>query len=373
MAATIKTLTADQEGRLSKYRDLWTDIRLGVWPVDRPAAEAAVVRAYECAGLAPPKRIRWARGPIELARLRVESEDDLGPGVKSQILDAVRSSAVAHVEARTSALVRSAVFHGVRSPVAELVAMAVNVAVHDAASRIRPSFKERVLRRFAGWRMVQAQPDDDWRLYAACFGTLDLGWLGVQECLRDVCGLVEETRQLEGLWDLARHVGWVVPNANECWVAERPVRLDTDPQGRLHSKDGPALAYADGWGIYAWKGIRLQPWMIENKAAIGPRVINRERDPRVRRCLIEILTPEKYIALGEAVPVSRDDTGTLWRRHWARQVWAAVEVVNGTPEPDGTLKRYYLQVPPELRTAREAVAWTYGLTEQQYRRLIRRT
>ena len=50
---------------------------------------------------------------------------------------------------------------------------------------------------------------------------------------------------------------------------------------------------------------------------------------------------------------------------------AAVEVVNGTAEPDGTRKHYFLQVPPTVRSAREAVAWTYGLTEQRYRPKLR--
>ena len=37
-----------------------------------------------------------------------------------------------------------------------------------------------------------------------------------------------------------------------------------------------------------------------------------------------------------------------------------VEVVNATPEPDGSYRHYFLQVPPGVRTAREAVAWTFG-------------
>ena len=44
-----------------------------------------------------------------------------------------------------------------------------------------------------------------------------------------------------------------------------------------------------------------------------------------------------------------------------------VEVVNSTPEPDGTYRRYLLRVPPTTRTAREAVAWTFGFDDpQQY-------
>jgi hypothetical protein len=44
----------------------------------------------------------------------------------------------------------------------------------------------------------------------------------------------------------------------------------------------------------------------------------------------------------------------------------AVEVVNSTRAPDGSFKRYWLRVPPEMSTAREAVAWTFGLRATQY-------
>ena len=53
--------------------------------------------------------------------------------------------------------------------------------------------------------------------------------------------------------------------------------------------------------------------------------------------------------------------------------WSAIEVMNGTAEADGSRKRYFLRVPSAMRTAREAVAWTYGLTADQYTGLELRT
>jgi hypothetical protein len=74
------------------------------------------------------------------------------------------------------------------------------------------------------------------------------------------------------------------------------------------------------------------------------------------------------------VRFAEDETGILWRKTWlASDAWAAVEVINATPEPDGTRKHYFLQVPPNLRTAREAVAWTYGIAPERYDRLVMRT
>jgi hypothetical protein len=44
-----------------------------------------------------------------------------------------------------------------------------------------------------------------------------------------------------------------------------------------------------------------------------------------------------------------------------------VRVKNSTPEPDGTYKEYFLRVPPTIKTAREAVAWTFEMDENEYK------
>jgi len=41
-------------------------------------------------------------------------------------------------------------------------------------------------------------------------------------------------------------------------------------------------------------------------------------------------------------------------------------VTNATPEPDGTVRQYVLRVPPTMTTAREAVAWTFGMDAEEY-------
>ncbi len=43
-----------------------------------------------------------------------------------------------------------------------------------------------------------------------------------------------------------------------------------------------------------------------------------------------------------------------------------VEVINATAEPDGGFRHYFLRVPPDTKTAREAVAWSFGLPSRNY-------
>ena len=46
---------------------------------------------------------------------------------------------------------------------------------------------------------------------------------------------------------------------------------------------------------------------------------------------------------------------------------------NGTPEPDGTRRRYGLKVPAPISDPVEAAAWTAGLGKDEYARMVRRT
>jgi hypothetical protein len=72
------------------------------------------------------------------------------------------------------------------------------------------------------------------------------------------------------------------------------------------------------------------------------RAISAAQDPQIRRCMIDVLTPERFIANGGAYRVCEDEAGVLWRQRWCWEAWAAVEV-----------------------------AWTYGLPEQRYRPVVR--
>ena len=78
---------------LKEYLDRWAAAHLSCEPADRRTAEEGVRLAYASAGLAPPQRIVWCGGPLEIAQhLAAASADDLiGVNVKAQIFDQVRN------------------------------------------------------------------------------------------------------------------------------------------------------------------------------------------------------------------------------------------------------------------------------------------
>ena len=84
----------------------------------------------------------------------------------------------------------------------------------------------------------------------------------------------------------------------------------------------------------------------------------------MRRVLIERFGHERYLRESDACKVAVDDMGTLRRLELpAGEPFAVVEVLDSTPQPDGSCRRYFLRVPPHVQTPREAVAWTFGFDD----------
>jgi hypothetical protein len=346
-------------------------IRRSTDPADRSTAEEGVRLAYHAAELKPPVRFAWCDGPVALSLFTRQISRADGANVKTAIIDRLHRRVASVVARRVHKRVLAAVANAV-SPTDALSASAYDTVMrgvaHDTASLL-----ERIRRAHSlSWNLRALFGLQGFRYGAA--GQHDLSWLGIYDYIRNVLGLRAETESLLGLWQLATSLGWVQPHERTCWLVERPNLLRGDARDRLHSAKGPALRYPDGWSVWLWKGIEVSSWMIEQPEKITLDTIDAERDVQIRRCMIEIMTPQRYVALGGPVRVAEDETGILWRKAWwASDAWAAVEVVNATPEPDGTRKHFFLQVPANMRTAREAVAWTYGLSEDAYARLVVRT
>ncbi len=91
----------------------------------------------------------------------------------------------------------------------------------------------------------------------------------------------------------------------------------------------------------------------------------------MRRLLIETYGPDRYVqAVGEIVHEDVDGLGQprrLWRAaRSGDEPLVMVEVRNSTPEADGSRRIYWLRVPPFMRDCQSAVAWTFGVTPDEF-------
>lgn len=201
------------------------------------------------------------------------------------------------------------------------------------------------------------------------FGHLDASWIAYYDVLAKLG--ITGTEPLDGIKQLTQSSGWWWPYENICFLTRRPVEMHRDNRGRLHNETGMAIRYADGWGFYAWHGILVPEYVILLPEPIDHEMINAEPNAEVRRVLIERFGLDNYLKEGMVLKVHQDQCGALYRMNLrGDEPILVVRVVNSTAEPDGTFNEYFLRVPPEMIRARQAVAWTFGLTEEEYAPLI---
>lgn len=106
---------------------------------------------------------------------------------------------------------------------------------------------------------------------------------------------------------------------------------------------------------------------LDELPSLTPERIRDEANAELRRVMLEYYGYDRYLSESGAKSVHDDETGVLWKIGMrGDEDISMVEVVNSTPEPDGTHRTYWLRVPPTTRTARQGVAWTFGLEAEEY-------
>jgi hypothetical protein len=392
----IETLTPAQIAKFPEYVERWTNIGLSTEPANRPEAERGINLMYKMAGLRPPKKIVWCGSPLGngLSRAIVLNDKKIKVSVGANVADRIQRClkrgiynyvgdnvgirAWDCVRQGIASRTRDSIWSSVGNHVGDGILNCINLvdsvkhgARNSVEDIIRTHAKPSIWARIAyivdavAWAAVwdYARTTVAYTIWESIHGQHEASWLAFYRFFRNECGLVKQTEELEGLWLLCQNAGWTLPHKNVCWVSERHNILRRDDRGRLHCENGPALAYPDGWCIYAWHGVRVPERIIMRPETIIPNEIAGEGNAEIRRVMLEKFGREKFLTLRSCVKAHTDDWGTLYRNNAIRDIndepYCFVKVVNATPEPDGTFKDYILRVHPRCRTAREAVQSTF--------------
>ncbi|MFB7399846.1 DUF6745 domain-containing protein [Streptomyces rubiginosohelvolus] len=321
----------------------WRSVAAATGRADRAAAEAGVRRAYRTAGLAEPDRIIWAASP-RAAVGTVEKLTDAGRSVREE------------VRTRPWADERRRMYDELGPAGWSALWSATGAQLWETTAALAERIRTGVIADLA------PRPQDEGAvrlvLLDAVLGQHDAAWLAAFDGHGD---------RLAGLAEVARNAGWWWPYENAVVITERPDVLHRDEAGRLDHGEGPALAYGDGFALHAWRGMPVPAAFLDELSSLTPERIRAEENAELRRVMLEYYGYDRYLTESGAEPVHRDETGILWRIALdGDEDVVMVEVVNSTPEPDGTYRTYWLRVPPTIRTAKDGVAWTFGLEGAAY-------
>lgn len=202
------------------------------------------------------------------------------------------------------------------------------------------------------------------------FGQHEAQWLSFYDFFRTELNLKNLDKVL-ALNEVAKTCGWVYCAREIAIVMDRPLHVKMDDQNRLHCENGPAILYGDGCKVYAWHGVRIPGEWIENKQSLTASKALKVDNIEQRRAACEILGWANILKQLKSKVIDKDEDpmiGTL----------VMVNIPDIGKEKFlmvvcGTGREFAIPVPPDMNTALEANAWTYGLNPEDLRDLEVRT
>lgn len=165
-----------------------------------------------------------------------------------------------------------------------------------------------------------------------------------------------------------------------------PKKEYRNADGQLHRDDGPAFVsticvkwYRDGrlhgvttdiygTNTFYFRNVVVPAHYITQPEKLQLKDILSHPNTEVRRVGIEIYGLERIEESENCQIIDTDDKGQVLMQIdvGTEEPSTYVKVFNGTPEIDGTYKTYYLCVPPDMKTVKQAVAWTFRCDETEY-------
>ena len=353
MGVRMITFTDPQRRLLESFAERLRNFPLSTEPADRGLAEQGIYRIYEQAGVEPPDTIKWFESPLAAAQYILSAQNrNLGRFIADRI------------PLRFASWAGGQLYRYVSNP----IHAQVNNELEAAWAEVVPAFANK-FKWLVNWSFPIEPVGFDVVLSLAQY-----------EYFLN-CGLPVSSD--------AQGISKVIWNC-DCWwpflrtaiLVDRPSQIHWDSSWRLHSEEGAAIQYRDGSRLFFYHGVRVPPWVVQCADQISLGAIDEERNVEVRRVMIdryktgeELSGAARYIKDIKAEILDHDEQwGTLRFRHMQNdEPIVMLEVVNGSPEPDGTFKHYWLRVPPTISTALDAVAWTYGMSGKEYATLQERT
>ena len=419
MAKIIRTptraeggITPEEKVAMDAIAQRWIGIAMRTDPIEPDKIVSAIHALYAVAGLKQP-RVVIVPSPLVMA-FAYGASAWVWHCRKNPVTDAATYSA-------TRSATRSATDFATRSATASATEAATASAT-DFATRFATDAATEAATRSATLSATRsatrsATESVEYDVARACFalagkgglecakrwyysyqgGNMWSAWTSYFEAMRDVLKLqLPEFEKYQAWEECALHGGFRVLHEEFCIVSDFPVEIHKDSENRPHNDIGPSHRWRDGWSLWYIHGVRVTEQIVMRPQTLTIAQIDTEQNAEVRRVMMERFGMSRYIIESGSKVQHRDDFGLLYRREIANdEPLVMVRVLNATPEPDGSLtteeaieifggekvrfqlkilgwdkparwKEYWLRVPPDMQTAHEAVAWTFGKTPATY-------
>ncbi|MCC7529178.1 MAG: hypothetical protein IT342_11675 [Candidatus Melainabacteria bacterium] len=384
---------------LAKYISECTKYELSTEQTDVVEGESAIKAYYHHSGLPEPK-IVWCESPFELILTAAGQLQECG-----NWLDNPQASALAKTRRQLEALaarihvpLENALHEGILQCSYILLREALSVVplrMNHFLTLNSPQISK-AARKIAARKRLSGYHSS----FSAAVQSLAIAlsknacrnrFMAIHKFLRIERGLFQETSLFALELDIRMCAGWFLFFEKIAFVCKKPVSISINERGSLSNLAGGAWCYPDGWSVYAPSGLgnpdtninapnqittvdiegnswQMRNILIERFGSTRYQTLQKIKslaNGEARTALLEEFGLTNYWSACGAKKTQEDSYGALFRILPDTHT-SLVRVINSTPEPDGIFKEYFLKVPANMSTAKEAVAWTFGLQPQEY-------
>ncbi len=416
MAKKKYSLTEEHRAQLKPWADRWIKNAMSTTAMteeDRVICIDAVKRLYREAKLEPPPdhRIIFVSSPFVmrfaagfaawiwyLRKNNAATDDATDAATRAATYDATRAATYAATRAATRAATYAATYDATRDATRAATRAATDAATY-AATRAATDAATDAATYDATYAATRAATDaadqSNWYVFRGDMvrlaEELGVGKAGLK-CAYNAYNFWQGGNQWSG-WDaflsffrhivkldinytaydawetLSLHSGPRCIHAEFCIISDRPELLQVDGENRPHNADGPFCRWRDGTALYSFHGVRTPAWIINHPERLTAKAVLAEGNAEVRRVMVEKMGMEKFLINADAKCIHRHEMGDLFSidlPNDPERVLRAVRVKDPSTE-----RIYFLRVPPQIKRADDAVAWTFGFdTAKEYRPIV---
>lgn len=344
------------EETISNYRRKWWDIALKPGPIDRDKAGETIKVIYGLSGQKEPEIIffdniyhtfeKFVDLPVNI-RVNYQVEKKLRRELYEQLYRELVSQLGIELISQLQSKIYSEVYSKLVIPLhRQLRNQLGNESINKTATKKMGSHLKR------SWGNC-LQPE-------ALFEYVTL---------LDYCAAMFDCRYDPNKWELmqsiVKYCSWMYTFEGICLVCDRPSEIYFDSQQKLHAEGKPALQFSDGYSLYSYHGVTLpekygkllphqwQPqWLLE------------ENNAEVRRVLIQGIG---YGRICQELAITELDE---WQEYTLLKLndyldFEAIYLLKMICPSTGAI--HVLRVPPDLKSAREAISWVnWGTAPEEF-------
>ena len=410
-------ITEGERTQLQDHADMWIQRILRTDAIEPDKIGSAIRSLYKAAGLKEP-RVVIVPSPMVMAFaygaaawiwycrehksvIRAATDDATSAATRNATRNATRAATRAATDDATSAATRDATDAATRAATWGATDDATRAATRAAtwgATWGATSAATWGATDAATWDATDAATSAATDAAKACF---DLAGRGGVECaknwhrvyqggnmwgqydsyltaFRGVIGLRLPEHDRYAAWEAcAINGGFRVMHKEFCIVSDFPLFLKKDEANRPHCDDGPSHMWRDGWALWYIHGVVVTEQIVLRPETLTVEQIREEPNAEVRRIMLDRFGVSRYIKeSGARVVCEYGGDHPLKGLRTARLMRVDVkddepiimlDMLNSTPESDGSTKRYWIRIDPAAYGGRAssdclaAMASTYRL------------